>query len=99
MLLAVDIGNSSITVGGFREEEEPFFSIRFGSGEQRTADEYAAALRAAAPVQLGIGVIAGRRVKTVIADPIVDDAYTGRKISRAGATVGVEKEKRIIDTR
>lgn len=47
MLLAVDIGNSSITVGGFREEEEPFFSIRFGSGEQRTADEYAAALRQA----------------------------------------------------
>lgn len=45
MLLAVDIGNSSITVGGFREEAEPVFSMRFAAGEQRSADEYAGTLR------------------------------------------------------
>ena len=45
MLLAVDIGNSSITVGGFREEAEPVFTLRFAAGEHRTADEYANTLR------------------------------------------------------
>ncbi len=45
MLLAVDIGNSSITVGGFREDAEPVFSMRFAAGEHRSADEYAATLR------------------------------------------------------
>lgn len=45
MLLAVDIGNSSITVGGFREEAEPVFSMRFSAEEHRTADEYANTLR------------------------------------------------------
>lgn len=45
MLLAVDIGNSSITVGGFREGAEPVFSMRFSAGEHRSADEYANTLR------------------------------------------------------
>lgn len=45
MLLAVDIGNSSITVGGFRAESEPIFTLRFASNEPRTADEYANTLR------------------------------------------------------
>ena len=45
MLLAVDIGNSSITVGGFREGAEPVFTLRFSAGEQRSADEYANTLR------------------------------------------------------
>lgn len=47
MLLAVDIGNSSITVGGFSAEAEPMFTIRFASEEHRSSDEYAAALREA----------------------------------------------------
>ncbi len=47
MLLAVDIGNSSITVGGFGREAEPLFTVRFSSAEHRTADEYAADLRKA----------------------------------------------------
>lgn len=47
MLLAVDIGNSSITMGGFREEAEPVFTLRFGAGEQRSADEYVHTLRQA----------------------------------------------------
>lgn len=45
MLLAVDIGNSSITVGGFRAGAEPVFTLRFAAGEQRSADEYANTLR------------------------------------------------------
>ena len=45
MLLAVDIGNSSITVGGFREDAEPVFSMRFAAGERRSPDEYANTLR------------------------------------------------------
>lgn len=45
MLLAVDIGNSSITVGGFREGAEPVFTLRFAAGEHRSADEYANTLR------------------------------------------------------
>lgn len=45
MLLAVDIGNSSITVGGFRQGAEPVFTIRFASEEHRSADEYANTLR------------------------------------------------------
>lgn len=45
MLLAVDIGNSSITVGGFCEAEEPLFTVRFSAGEHRSADEYANMLR------------------------------------------------------
>ncbi len=45
MLLAVDIGNSSITVGGFREDAEPVFTLRFAAEERRTADEYANTLR------------------------------------------------------
>ncbi len=44
MLLAVDIGNSSITVGGFREEAEPVFSMAFSVEEHRSADEYAGSL-------------------------------------------------------
>lgn len=47
MLLAVDIGNSSIAVGGFGREAEPLFTVRFSSAEHRTADEYAADLRKA----------------------------------------------------
>lgn len=47
MLLAVDIGNSSITVGGFGAEAEPVFTVRFASDAHRSADEYAAALRGA----------------------------------------------------
>ena len=47
MLLAVDIVNSSITIGGFREEAEPVFTLRFGAGEQRSADEYVHTLRQA----------------------------------------------------
>ena len=45
MLLAVDIGNSSITVGGFREDAAPLFTLRFAAGEPRSADEYANTLR------------------------------------------------------
>ena len=45
MLLTVDIGNSSITVGGFRTEAEPVFTLRFAAGEPRSADEYANTLR------------------------------------------------------
>ena len=45
MLLAVDVGNSSITVGGFRDEAEPVFTVRFSAGEHRSADEYANMLR------------------------------------------------------
>lgn len=45
MLLTVDIGNSSITVGGFREGAEPVFTLRFSAGEPRSADEYANTLR------------------------------------------------------
>lgn len=55
MLLAVDIGNSSITVGGFREEAEPVFTVRFSAGEHRSADEYANMLRQVLE-QRGIGV-------------------------------------------
>ncbi len=47
MLLAVDIGNSSTTVGGFASGDAPVFTVRFASEEHRTADEYAAALREA----------------------------------------------------
>lgn len=47
MLLAVDIGNSSITVGGFAAETEPVFTVRFATDAHRSADEYAAALRGA----------------------------------------------------
>ena len=47
MLLAVDIGNSSTTVGGFAGGDEPVFTVRFASEEHRTADEYAASLREA----------------------------------------------------
>lgn len=47
MLLAVDIGNSSIAVGGFAQGAEPLFTVRFSAQEHRTADEYAAALRSA----------------------------------------------------
>lgn len=45
MLLTVDIGNSSITVGGFREGAEPVFTLRFAAEEHRSADEYANTLR------------------------------------------------------
>ncbi|MBR6793077.1 MAG: type III pantothenate kinase [Clostridia bacterium] len=55
MLLAVDIGNSSITVGGFCEAEEPLFTVRFSAGEHRSADEYAAMLRQTLE-QKGIGL-------------------------------------------
>lgn len=51
MLLAVDIGNSSITVGAFREGEEPIFTMGFSALEPRSADEYANTLLMAMKVK------------------------------------------------
>lgn len=41
MLLAVDIGNSSIKLGVFSDGEEPVFTVRFAADRVRSADEYA----------------------------------------------------------
>lgn len=43
MILAVDIGNSNILVGGF-EGEEPIFTARLSTDPKGTEDEYAAKL-------------------------------------------------------
>lgn len=45
MLLAVDIGNTTISVGGFAADREPVFTLSLGAGEPRSADEYATLLR------------------------------------------------------
>ena len=47
---------------------------------------------------LGIRVISGRDVKTVVADSVMYHAHVGRKVSRAGIAIRVEKEQRIVDT-
>lgn len=65
MLLAVDIGNSSITVGCFCEAEEPLFTVRFSAGEHRSADEYAAMLRQTL-VQHGVEEITDCAVVSVV---------------------------------
>ena len=45
MLLCIDIGNSNITIGLFREgEESPFCSGKISAKTSRSADEYAVAL-------------------------------------------------------
>ncbi|MBQ7095869.1 MAG: type III pantothenate kinase [Clostridia bacterium] len=45
MLIAIDIGNSNIKIGGFSAEEEPIFTMSLSALEPRSADEYANALR------------------------------------------------------
>lgn len=45
MLIAIDIGNSNIKIGGFLAEEEPIFTMSLSALEPRSADEYANALR------------------------------------------------------
>lgn len=43
MILAIDIGNTNIVVGGYREEK-PVFSVRLATDPARTDCEYAASL-------------------------------------------------------
>ena len=56
MLLCIDIGNSNITLGLFRDgEESPFYSGKLSAKVSRSADEYAVALS---------GLLALHNVKT-----------------------------------
>ena len=44
MILCVDIGNSNVTLGGFREESEPCFVAHLSTDIAHTEDEYACSI-------------------------------------------------------
>ena len=45
MILAIDIGNTNIAIGGFCDNSEPVFVVRIATDPIKTEDEYASKIR------------------------------------------------------
>lgn len=66
MILAIDIGNTNIVIGGYREEALAF-SVRLGTDAARTAAEYAATLGSVLSLyQVDLSSVTGAIVSSVV---------------------------------
>lgn len=66
MILAIDIGNTNIVLGGF-VEEEPSFVARIATDSTKTEDEYAAKIRSV----LGLHEIAKAQIEGAVISSVV----------------------------
>ena len=75
MILAVDVGNTNIVIGGFLPDGELEFQVRIGTDPKKTTDEYAVLLQSVISIHKANPPFEGLILSSVV--PAVTSAITG----------------------